>query len=61
MQTLVFVHAHPDDEASQTGGSIARAAAAGYRVVLVVATGGEHGEAPEDLAPGESLAQRSSG
>ena len=58
MQTLVFVHAHPDDEASQTGGSIARAVAAGYRVVLVVATGGEHGESPDDLAPGESLADR---
>jgi LmbE family N-acetylglucosaminyl deacetylase len=37
---------------------MARAAAAGHRVVLVVATGGEYGEAPEDLAPGETLADR---
>lgn len=56
--TIVFVHAHPDDEASLTGGSMARAAAQGHEVVLVVATGGEHGEVPDDLAEGESLADR---
>ncbi len=58
MTTLVFVHAHPDDEASQTAGAMCRAVAEGHRVVLVVATGGEHGEAPEDLAPGETVADR---
>jgi LmbE family N-acetylglucosaminyl deacetylase len=58
MATLVFVHAHPDDEASQTAGAMCRAVAEGHRVVLVVATGGEHGEAPADLAPGESVADR---
>ena len=58
MTTIAFVHAHPDDEASLTGGSMARAAAAGDRVVLIVATGGEHGEVPDDLAEGESLADR---
>jgi LmbE family N-acetylglucosaminyl deacetylase len=58
MSTLVFFHAHPDDECISTGGSMARAAAEGHRVVLVVATSGEHGESPEDLAPGESLADR---
>jgi LmbE family N-acetylglucosaminyl deacetylase len=56
--TLVCFHAHPDDEAISTGGSIARAAAEGHRVVLVVATNGEHGEAPDDLAPGETLVER---
>ena len=56
--TIVFVHAHPDDEASLTGGSMARAAAQGHEVVLVVATGGEHGEVPNGLAEGESLADR---
>jgi LmbE family N-acetylglucosaminyl deacetylase len=56
--TIVFLHAHPDDETSQTGGSIARAAAEGHRVVVVFATGGEHGEVPADLAAGESLADR---
>ena len=50
MATLVSFHAHPDDEAIATGGTLARAAAEGHRVVLVVATGGD-GEVPEDLAP----------
>ncbi len=36
-------HAHPDDEALLTGGTLARAAAEGHRVVLVVATAGESG------------------
>jgi LmbE family N-acetylglucosaminyl deacetylase len=58
MATLVCFHAHPDDEALQTGGTIARAAAEGHRVVLVLATGGEHGETPADLADGETLADR---
>jgi LmbE family N-acetylglucosaminyl deacetylase len=58
MGTLVAFHAHPDDEAIATGGSMARAHAEGHRVVLVVATGGEHGEVPDDLAEGESLADR---
>jgi LmbE family N-acetylglucosaminyl deacetylase len=56
--TLVCFHAHPDDEAITTGGTIARAAAEGHRVVLVVATHGEYGETPEDLRPGESLVDR---
>lgn len=58
MATLVCFHAHPDDESMTTGGVMAKYAAAGHRVVLVVATGGEHGECPDDLAPGESLAHR---
>ena len=37
------LHAHPDDEALFTGGTIARCAAEGHRVVLVVATAGERG------------------
>jgi LmbE family N-acetylglucosaminyl deacetylase len=58
MATLVCFHAHPDDEASLTAGSMARAAAEGHRVVLVVATDGSLGESPEDLAPGETLVDR---
>jgi LmbE family N-acetylglucosaminyl deacetylase len=46
--TVVFVHAHPDDEAIFTGGTMTRLAAAGHRIVLVVATGGELGESPDD-------------
>jgi len=56
--TLVSFHAHPDDEVISTGGTIARAAAAGHRVVLVVATNGDHGEVPDDLAAGETLVDR---
>ena len=58
MGTLVCFHAHPDDEAIATGGSMARAHADGHRVVLVVATDGRHGETPDDLAEGETLADR---
>jgi LmbE family N-acetylglucosaminyl deacetylase len=58
MGTMVVFHAHPDDEAIATGGSMARAHAEGHRVVLVVATSGEHGEVPDDLAEGETLADR---
>ncbi len=58
MGTLVCLHAHPDDECISTGGSIARAAAEGHRVVLVIATNGDHGEIPDDLADGETLVDR---
>ena len=58
MGTLVSFHAHPDDEAIATGGSLARAASEGHRVVLVVATNGEWGETPADLAAGETLVDR---
>ena len=58
MGTLLVFHAHPDDEAIATGGTMARAHADGHRVVLVVATDGAHGEVPDDLADGESLADR---
>ncbi|MFM8508177.1 MAG: PIG-L deacetylase family protein, partial [Actinomycetota bacterium] len=33
--TIVFLHAHPDDECLISGGTIAKYAAAGHRVVLV--------------------------
>jgi LmbE family N-acetylglucosaminyl deacetylase len=56
VSTIVFLHAHPDDEASQTSGTMARAAAEGHRVVVVFATGGEHGELPAGGLPeGEAL------
>lgn len=58
MAAVVFVHAHPDDESISTGGTIARASAEGHRVILVVATGGEHGETPGDLAADETLLDR---
>jgi LmbE family N-acetylglucosaminyl deacetylase len=43
----VAFHAHPDDESLLTGGTLARCAAAGHRVVLVVATSGERGLAAD--------------
>jgi LmbE family N-acetylglucosaminyl deacetylase len=59
MANVVFLHAHPDDECILTGGTMAQLAAAGHRVVLVVATRGELGEvAPGFLAAGETLGQR---
>ena len=58
MATIVFLHAHPDDEASQTSGTMARLAEEGHRVVTVYGTGGEHGEVPDDLGPDETLADR---
>jgi len=54
--TLLAFHAHPDDEALLTAGTLARAVAEGHRVVVVVATDGELGltsagfrDAPEGL------------
>ena len=58
-RTLVVFHAHPDDEAIATGGSMVKAAREGRRVVLVVATKGEHGEVVDGyLDPGEQLWER---
>ena len=58
MSTLVCFHAHPDDEAIATAGLMMGAVDAGHRVVLVVATRGEGGLVPDDLAAGEYLGDR---
>jgi LmbE family N-acetylglucosaminyl deacetylase len=59
MATLVSFHAHPDDECIGCGGVMRKAFEEGHRVVLVVATRGEHGEVPEGfLDDGEELWQR---
>ena len=50
MATIVFLHAHPDDEASGTSGTMTRLSREGHRVVVVYGTGGEHGTAPDDPA-----------
>lgn len=56
VSTIVFLHAHPDDEASQTAGAMARAVSEGHRVVTVFATNGDHGELPTGGLPdGETL------
>ncbi len=59
MATLVTFHAHPDDESIAMGGVMAKASDEGHRVVLVVATRGEHGEVePGFLGEGEPLWRR---
>lgn len=59
MGTIISFHAHPDDEAIGTGGTLSRAVDGGHRVVLVFATRGEHGEpVPGVLGEGEQLALR---
>ncbi|MCY3637338.1 MAG: PIG-L family deacetylase [bacterium] len=59
MGTMVNFHAHPDDEAIATSGTMMKAADEGHRVVLVVATKGEQGEVePDALSPGETLGER---
>ncbi|MDX6372860.1 MAG: hypothetical protein QOD98_1848 [Nocardioidaceae bacterium] len=50
--TVVSFHAHPDDEALLTSGTLAGVAAQGHRVVIVVATSGESG-----LADGDPVAE----
>lgn len=57
-RTVVAFHAHPDDEAVLTAGTMAQAAARGHRVVLVLATDGGLG-GPDRTAEGERrLGQR---
>jgi N-acetyl-1-D-myo-inositol-2-amino-2-deoxy-alpha-D-glucopyranoside deacetylase len=49
--TVLFVHAHPDDETIVTGATMAASASAGAKVVLVTCTRGELGEViPPELA-----------
>jgi len=59
MANLVFFHAHPDDEAISTGGTMALSSDQGHHVTLVVATRGEMGEPVEGvLDQGELLGDR---
>lgn len=49
--TFLAVHAHPDDEASSTGGLYRLLANQGVRTVLVCCTNGECGDAPDGAKP----------
>jgi LmbE family N-acetylglucosaminyl deacetylase len=51
--TMMAVHAHPDDEASSTGGVLAAYSAQGIRTVVVTCTNGEFGDAPGGVKPGQ--------
>lgn len=56
--TIVSFHAHPDDEALLTAGTLARAAASGHRVVLVMATDGAVGLAADRFLDGLGKCRR---
>ncbi|HXS63645.1 MAG TPA: PIG-L family deacetylase [Streptosporangiaceae bacterium] len=51
--TLMAVHAHPDDEASSTGGVLAKYSDEGVRTIVVTCTNGEFGDGPSGTKPGE--------
>ena len=50
--TMMAVHAHPDDEASSTGGVLATYSDQGIRTVVVTCTNGEFGDGPGGVKPG---------
>jgi LmbE family N-acetylglucosaminyl deacetylase len=52
--TMMAVHAHPDDEASSTGGVLAAYSAQGIQTVVVTCTNGEFGDAPGGVKPGQN-------
>jgi LmbE family N-acetylglucosaminyl deacetylase len=56
--SLLAFHAHPDDEALLTAGTMARAAAQGHRVILVVATDGNEGLASSSFVADGGLGAR---
>ena len=56
--TIVYVHAHPDDEALFTGGRTALGAAAGARQVLITMTDGSLGFDPSGRTPDDPAHDR---
>ncbi|MEU2358197.1 PIG-L family deacetylase [Streptomyces misionensis] len=52
-QTLMVVHAHPDDEVPTTGGTLAKYAARGVRTVLITCTNGDQGDGADGAKPGD--------
>lgn len=49
--SVLFLHAHPDDETIATGGTIARLVETGCRVTVLTATRGERGEVVPGVGP----------
>ncbi|MGA4669930.1 PIG-L deacetylase family protein [Propionibacteriaceae bacterium Y1923] len=58
MATLVFLHAHPDDEATSTGGTMALAHDLGHRVVWICCTDGSQGTRTGDADESVSQVRR---
>ena len=56
--SVLFVHAHPDDESMGTGGTIARLVAEGVRVDLVTCTDGAEGEIHDPTLDAEEARPR---
>src|ERR1700751_3085830 len=52
--TMMAVHAHPDDEASSTGGVLAAYFAQGIRTVVATGPNGEIGDAAGGVKPGQN-------
>jgi LmbE family N-acetylglucosaminyl deacetylase len=50
---MMAIHAHPDDEASSTGGVLACYSEQGIRTVVVTCTNGEFGDAQGGVKPGQ--------
>ncbi|MFZ0995065.1 MAG: PIG-L family deacetylase [Candidatus Dormiibacterota bacterium] len=50
---LMAIHAHPDDEAMSTGGVLHKYASEGVLTVLITCTGGELGDGPGGVKPGQ--------
>jgi LmbE family N-acetylglucosaminyl deacetylase len=57
-ETVVFLHAHPDDESIFTGGTIRRLADRGVRTVVVIATAGLDDTAGLSVADASLVARR---
>ncbi len=56
LRTVLFLHAHPDDETLATGGTITRLVDDGVRVGVLTATRGERGDVvPGSLGPNTDL------
>jgi LmbE family N-acetylglucosaminyl deacetylase len=51
--TLMAVHAHPDDEVTSTGGTLATYAAEGVTTIVVTCTDGRCGDGPNGVKPGQ--------
>ncbi|MDR0627767.1 MAG: mycothiol conjugate amidase Mca [Bifidobacteriaceae bacterium] len=55
---MIAVHAHPDDESSKGGATMAKYAAEGVRVVVATFTGGERGDILNPKLMGDAAIER---
>ncbi|MDR0592779.1 MAG: mycothiol conjugate amidase Mca [Bifidobacteriaceae bacterium] len=55
---MIAVHAHPDDESSKGGATMAKYAAEGVRVVVATFTGGERGDVLNPRLKGDPAVER---